>query len=96
MDEKRRATDGEELRNGAVDEAIGVALAGLVELEPWHQLFMALGEPLRRTSVQFRSLTKPAKEGVMVTVRSEEHTSELQSLTAISYAVFCLDRKSVV
>ena len=29
-------------------------------------------------------------------VRSEEHTSELQSLYTISYAVFCLDRKSVV
>ena len=28
--------------------------------------------------------------------RSEEHTSELQSLGRISYAVFCLDRKSVV
>ena len=28
--------------------------------------------------------------------RSEEHTSELQSRTLISYAVFCLDRKSVV
>ena len=28
--------------------------------------------------------------------RSEEHTSELQSLRTISYAVFCLDRKSVV
>ena len=29
-------------------------------------------------------------------VRSEEHTSELQSHHPISYAVFCLDRKSVV
>ena len=28
--------------------------------------------------------------------RSEEHTSELQSRLLISYAVFCLDRKSVV
>ena len=28
--------------------------------------------------------------------RSEEHTSELQSLPTTSYAVFCLDRKSVV
>ena len=27
---------------------------------------------------------------------SEEHTSELQSQSHISYAVFCLDRKSVV
>ena len=31
-----------------------------------------------------------------LSARSEEHTSELQSLFAISYAVFCLDRKSVV
>ncbi len=30
--------------------------------------------------------------GFMVT-RSEEHTSELQSLTDISYAVFCLKKK---
>ena len=28
--------------------------------------------------------------------RSEEHTFELQSRSVISYAVFCLDRKSVV
>src|SRR3546814_4437791 len=27
-------------------------------------------------------------------VRSEEHTSELQSLTRISYAVFCLKKKT--
>src|SRR3546814_1494566 len=30
---------------------------------------------------------------VMVIVRSEEHTSELQSLMRISYAVFCLKKK---
>src|SRR3546814_3435737 len=29
----------------------------------------------------------------MVVVRSEEHTSELQSLMRISYAVFCLKKK---
>src|SRR3546814_5771934 len=29
-----------------------------------------------------------------VTVRSEEHTSELQSLMRISYAVFCLKKKT--
>src|SRR3546814_6232848 len=34
------------------------------------------------------------EEGVLVpeTVRSEEHTSELQSLMRISYAVFCLKK----
>src|SRR3546814_2672646 len=32
-------------------------------------------------------------EGVRRDVRSEEHTSELQSLMRISYAVFCLKKK---
>src|SRR3546814_3589339 len=31
-----------------------------------------------------------------VTSRSEEHTSELQSLMRISYAVFCLKKKRIV
>src|SRR3546814_8265482 len=29
-------------------------------------------------------------------VRSEEHTSELQSLMRISYAVFCLKKKTII
>src|SRR3546814_7558717 len=32
----------------------------------------------------------------MRTVRSEEHTSELQSLMRISYAVFCLKKKKIM
>src|SRR3546814_3001264 len=31
-----------------------------------------------------------------VRVRSEEHTSELQSLMRISYAVFCLEKKNLI
>src|SRR3546814_4895336 len=31
--------------------------------------------------------------GAPISVRSEEHTSELQSLMRISYAVFCLKKK---
>src|SRR3546814_4741198 len=30
----------------------------------------------------------------LITIRSEEHTSELQSLMRISYAVFCLKKKN--
>src|SRR5881628_1962145 len=37
--------------------------------------------------------TKPTTSG---SVRSEEHTSELQSLTDISYAVFCLKKKTAI
>src|SRR3546814_4998872 len=32
-------------------------------------------------------------EGLAKLIRSEEHTSELQSLMRISYAVFCLKKK---
>src|SRR3546814_5296223 len=31
----------------------------------------------------------------VILVRSEEHTSELQSLMRISYAVFCLKKKNI-
>src|SRR3546814_9185688 len=34
-----------------------------------------------------------APAGVETPIRSEEHTSELQSLMRISYAVFCLKKK---
>src|SRR3546814_1390590 len=33
--------------------------------------------------------------GPLLAVRSEEHTSELQSLMRISYAVFCLKKKNI-
>src|SRR3546814_6117842 len=33
-------------------------------------------------------------DGKLLCVRSEEHTSELQSLMRISYAVFCLKKKT--
>src|SRR3546814_1505383 len=37
---------------------------------------------------------KTAMSRFIVNVRSEEHTSELQSLMRISYAVFCLKKKT--
>src|SRR3546814_5550816 len=38
-------------------------------------------------------LTLPYGDSVAYFTRSEEHTSELQSLMRISYAVFCLKKK---
>src|SRR3546814_7154867 len=46
--------------------------------------------PLRRTS----SFTCIAMKRYSPPDRSEEHTSELQSLMRISYAVFCLKKKT--
>src|SRR3546814_5708184 len=39
------------------------------------------------------SMSSRVQMGDCMTVRSEEHTSELQSLMRISYAVFCLKKK---
>src|SRR3546814_6982549 len=44
-----------------------------------------------------RSSRRDARDGMAVQLqppRSEEHTSELQSLMRISYAVFCLKKKN--
>src|SRR3546814_7153454 len=41
-----------------------------------------------------RQAVAPARQGGRK-MRSEEHTSELQSLMRISYAVFCLKKKKV-
>ena len=52
------------------------------------------------TDIDYVTLLKAATAGRdfvrAYAYRSEEHTSELQSRLLISYAVFCLDRKSVV
>src|SRR3546814_3555392 len=47
----------------------------------------------RQTRVLLQLAENLALERIKV-VRSEEHTSELQSLMRISYAVFCLKKKT--
>src|SRR3546814_10864501 len=43
-----------------------------------------------------RERAQPENIDLVVFVRSEEHTSELQSLMRISYAVFCLQKKKTI
>src|SRR3546814_2139735 len=55
-------------------------------------------EPSCRRAIMLRKWAAPTQsasqsERSMPTARSEEHTSELQSLMRISYAVFCLKKK---
>src|SRR3546814_10588218 len=42
----------------------------------------------------FFRLARPARSLPLLALRSEEHTSELQSLMRISYAVFCLKKQT--
>src|SRR3546814_12794608 len=51
--------------------------------------------PDRHPAGQWRfANASPAAPETAVRYRSEEHTSELQSLMRISYAVFCLNKKT--
>src|SRR3546814_6832152 len=67
-------------------------------LFPYTTLFRSPHEapaplPLRRVRAQARR-AREAGQGHRQPRRSEEHTSELQSLMRISYAVFCLKKKN--
>src|SRR3546814_10326937 len=59
---------------------------------PGHDLgtrLAAVARPYRHGGKQMDDIDLAGQEG-----RSEEHTSELQSLMRISYAVFCLKKKN--
>src|SRR3546814_2677997 len=63
-----------------------------LEYEPAYQLHEPGREARNFRHDQDRH-RQPRTHSVLV-VRSEEHTSELQSLMRISYAVFCLKKKN--
>src|SRR3546814_4704536 len=73
------------------------AIAGL-SLEMMERLEAARPENLAAAG-RIRGITPAALAAILVharrrAARSEEHTSELQSLMRISYAVFCLKKKN--
>src|SRR3546814_3960641 len=59
-------------------------------------LFAALDAPLPARIRVAIGFTSSGRKGKAIGERSEEHTSELQSLMRISYAVFCLKKKKSV
>src|SRR3546814_3287885 len=63
-------------------------------LFPYTTLFRSLLITLTAICLPARSPKFFMSDSAMTMVRSEEHTSELQSLMRISYAVFCLKKKT--
>src|SRR3546814_5866150 len=71
---------------------------------PWRPANLGSGralqfdlDPARLTPIEagiFRAFRRPCSPARWTQSRSEEHTSELQSLMRISYAVFCLTQKT--
>src|SRR3546814_7323422 len=60
-------------------------------LFPYTTLFRSCFAAMPASSL--RTSSGPGSGSVVFETRSEEHTSELQSLMRISYAVFCLKKK---
>src|SRR3546814_1982036 len=70
---------------GNLAQADQTLLTTLVSQDPMYVYF----ESDEQTYLRYAELARQGKR----TRRSEEHTSELQSLMRISYAVFCLKKK---
>src|SRR3546814_8051692 len=67
---------------------------GLWMLTPWFRRGMRVARPLPGGRILWPALATVLVAWIgFLFWRSEEHTSELQSLMRISYAVFCLKKK---
>src|SRR3546814_7370853 len=53
-------------------------------------LVVAADDGIKEQTIEAINHAKAAEVPIIVAIRSEEHTPELQSLMRISYAVFCL------
>src|SRR3546814_3150564 len=71
----------------------GACMSGALEGSPWVHRQRNLSEIGISPEVREATLRKLAIPHVEARNRSEEHTSELQSLMRISYAVFCWKKK---
>src|SRR3546814_12905108 len=77
--------------------------SAVIRISIFEEKVMALGMVLDPTATRTDDIASPGPDAGMLIgkrvgfrldrMRSEEHTSELQSLMRISYAVFCLKKK---
>src|SRR3546814_6912886 len=75
----------------------GINVMGAIKLAeklgPGHTIVTILCDGGTRYQSKLFNPAFLKEKGLPVPARSEEHTSELQSLMRISYAVFCLKKK---
>src|SRR3546814_7264391 len=67
--------------------------AGPSSVRRWNVRFTNIA-PVLATPTYFAEVQEQTNVDGEPCLRSEEHTSELQSLMRISYAVFCLNKKN--
>src|SRR3546814_8993716 len=102
---RRTANQGKGVRGGACDMAAALLLAAnLSERQPLRLVPFSAGVEQAERTIGLSNVSSPIWERNEYVCfqayhgrclrRSEEHTSELQSLMRISYAVFCLKKKN--
>src|SRR3546814_5603104 len=81
---------------GLIDDSFERGPQGRSIMQKLDQLVQArrLEQHWSKPQILEAYLNLAAFRGELIGVRSEEHTSELQSLMRISYAVFCLKKKT--
>src|SRR3546814_3113275 len=87
---------GEVERSRTLMDEAEATLDGLRRvLDLWQALrwIAPLDAPTRQRTDKHDAASELLSGRYRLTLRSEEHTSELQSLMRISYAVFCLKKK---
>src|SRR3546814_10815839 len=86
-----------QLRRQLIDAILDGRLSGSDPLPSCRRLAHSLGVSRNTVVLAYQALTDEglliSRERIGYFVRSEEHTSELQSLMRISYAVFCLKKQ---
>src|SRR3546814_8964818 len=82
-------------RSVLIEEGFGETVAVAADEIGRQSVILARAAECRRLLAVHDGRDGPAREVAerLVAARSEEHTSELQSLMRISYAVFCLKKK---
>src|SRR3546814_7009324 len=79
----------------ALDHQVAVAIAHRRHHAAHeHAVAVAAGVGVRRAGARAARVGHAPEHHPVERLRSEEHTSELQSLMRISYAVFCLKKKN--
>src|SRR3546814_5771713 len=78
-----------EWQSAAVEEGFGRPIYDIADEKAWTRVF---GGPIPVTVGYVLRETIEKSPDLVQGYRSEEHTSELQSLMRISYAVFCLNK----
>src|SRR3546814_6074674 len=91
MTEPGAGSDLQAIRTSGRRVAGGFRLSG-------QKTFISNGQTANLVAVVARTEPEPGARGLSILMleRSEEHTSELQSLMRISYAVFCLKKKTKI